>query len=310
MNLTWAGREFELLDGLGAEKWRFAETQISALTEYLSVVPVVRRSHIPFLLPQEPQNELLRTVRYSGTVLSSRKYGDIPKAELLWARDYLKFCKQRWTEIELGKDIYHRTGWDPVLGPMALVGVNLFLGNYGAVLLGRDLIRWAETFCHPGIALPRAWAMEMGGTGVGMLMIPASMDGLKEEWIFYFNPGCFLQRNLESLVKAITPMMENRYFDGSSLLIRLVLGFDRGVTPGVSGVRSRFKQARETMIPLLRGAFPLIQEMGAGLAFLMVSNMSAAPTRWRFFECIDPNQSAWSEGVKIFSGESRRDENG
>ena len=310
MALTWAEKEFELLDGLGAEKWRFAGTQNEALAEYLSVVPVVMRSHIPFLLPQEAQGDLIREARYSGRVLSSRKQGNIPKEKLLWSRSHLRLCKRRWTEIERAKDIYHRTGWDPVLGPTALVGLNHLVGDYGALLLGRDLIRWAETYCHPGVALPRAWTMEQGGTGVGMLMIPASMDGVKEEWTFFLGPGSFLQRNLISLTKSIIPMMESRYFAGSSLTVGLALGFDRAVTPGVSGVRSRFEQTRETMIPLLKDAFPMIKAMGGGLSFYMVNNMGAAPTQWRIFECMDTHRLVWGEGVRVFSGESRAGMNG
>jgi hypothetical protein len=310
MGSTWAEKEYELLEGLGTEAWRFTQTQNDALNEYLSVVPVVMRSHIPFLLPQDEQSDLLRVARYSGTVLSSRKHGDIPKEKLLWSRNYLRFCKSRWTEIELAKDIYHRTGWDPVLGPTALVGLNHLLGGDGAILLGRDLIRWAETYCHPGIVLPRAWTMELGGTGVGMLMMPASMDGVKEEWTFFLAPGCFLQRNLISLTKSIIPMMESRYFAGSSLTINLALGFDRAVTPGVSGVRSRFEQTRETTISLLKDAFPMIRAMGASLSLFMVSNMGAVPARWRFFQCMDSNQLVWGEGVRVFSGESRAGMNG
>lgn len=286
---------------IGVEAWRYAPNPVEAVKAYLSVVPVVCRSHLPLLLQQEITTDTLAQLQRRGVTRIDRGLGTFERGKLLWSRDYLRAAKGEWTRLSQDPDhIYRRSGWDPVLGPLALYGLGLLHANPVVLLLGSDLIAWCKTFCHPDAKLPSAWCTQNLGTGAGMLLVPPETPERHEHWVFFMDPRCNLEQNIYDLVQEIHPVLSARLAFGRRVAIKFLLGYRSNFSPGHPNPDKRRKaciaRARKYIFETVRFADPdrLFVETFA------VMQLREIPALWRYYER-NPRKKVWSLGIYPFS---------
>lgn len=290
---------------IGVENWKYAPTPLEAIRAYLQVVPVAYKSFLPTLLNREIPPSTIGLLRERGIAIADRRIGDFEKRKLLWSRSYIKKAKGEWTRLATDQEqTYMRKGWNPILGPMALRGVGLLAEMQerpSILLLGADLVRWACTFTHPGVPLPEPWCTEHLGTGAGMLLIPSNTPKQPEEWFFFIEPRCFIERSLLSLITDIKPMLEARVLSGTRVKVTFLLGYNSEISPGQPHSTIRWTKCHKLALSELNNILDLGQSGWISLGISMVACMRERPFLWRYYECRNLMKRKWTCGVYPFS---------
>lgn len=296
-------------EAIGVEAWKYAPNPVEAVQAYLSVVPVACRSHLPTILQQEITSDTVAQLQRRGITRVDRGFGAFERGKLLWSRNYLQRAKGEWTRLATDPvHIYHRAGWNPVLGPLVLHGAGVLAGlekRPSVLLFGSDLVRWANTFCAPNQPLPEAWCCESLGTGAGMLLIPSDDPAQPEEWCFFIQAHCHLAVNLVNLISEIEPMLSSRLLNGKRVKLTFLLGFNSDLSPGHPTSMKRWRACHSWSSHELQSLLRLGISDWISVGVIMVVCLRETPCLWRFYQCRDVKKRDWSFGVYPFAPRTR-----
>lgn len=287
-------------ESLGVEAWKRASTGEEAVSAYLKVIPVIGRAYLRTMLPQASRSDIRSQMMKRGIAKLDRGYKSFSREALLWSKRHITRLKGNRVHLERTNGIYLRTGWNPVIAPLALKGLGNLMSRSSVILLGGDLLRWADTFCPPGADLPTEWSMEALGTGAGMLFIPSDDPEFPEEWVFYLEPGCFIVRNLMNLVEELAAMMSSRIHFGRRFKVSFLIGFDSYLTPVATRAKHRYLTCLYWARRFIRNSVPLAVEAGFSIGIYSVMCLREKPELWKYYYCPSPKELDWGEGLQPF----------
>ncbi len=274
-----------------------------AIKYYLDIVPIADKRLIENYIQCPPGANTFSKLYQKGVFKYYKSFGNISKEHLLWSKKYLEMIDGNTTRIERdSNNIYGRTGWDPIFGPLALTGMRRHLPFPNILLLGRDLLTWANTFCNPNVPIPTAWSADHCGLGAGLVLVPSDTPSRPEEWVLYLSPRCYIKPNIIDLVRKISPMLKERVFYGFAPFLKIIFGFNSDYSSFHPNVQNRVGIGMHLVENELDLNIRNRKEMGIDCSAIAITGMSKGPSGWRYHWPMNDEDNEWESWARPFKG--------